>query len=106
MPVDNPPGDRLQIARPGGANGVKVPSLLERREGERRVWAAVQLGLAGALAATFAYAFWILVNSRADLPLEGWRRDLAWLGVGGGALFFAVRAVQLALRTLRPGLRP
>jgi len=97
--------ERLQFARPGGRNGVNLPSPADPRDAEWRTWMGVQLVLAVALTASFAYALWILANSGSDLPLAGWHWPAAWLLVVGGLVGFALRAVILALRFLGPRTR-
>lgn len=101
-----PGGNRLQIARPGPRDGVKVPSPAGRPEGEWRLWTGVQLVLALALTAAFGITLGILLNSSAGLPLAGWHRSIAWLLVVGGVIVFGIRSVQLVLRILGPRPRP
>src|SRR5262245_44499406 len=98
-------GDRLQIARPGGENGVNVPSHADTRTGEWRVWTGVQLALSAALMASFAWALSILANPQYQLPLAGWHLPLAWLLTVGGLAVFAMRTLVLFLRILGPGPR-
>ncbi len=101
-----PGGNRVQIARRGVADGVKVPSLADPGEAEWRLWTGVQVALAAALTAAFVYALSVLINSSADLPLAGWHRPLAWVLVVGGVVVFGIRTVMLMLRILGPRLRP
>ena len=104
--IPPPGGNRLQIARPGPRDGVKVPSHAGRPEGEWRLWTSVQLVLAAALTAAFVITLGILLNSSAGLPLAGWHRSIAWLLVVGGVIVFGIRSIQLALRILGPRPRP
>ena len=101
-----PGGNRLQFARPGGGDGVKVPSPLEQREGEWRLWTGVQVLLSIALTASFVLALLLLFKSSAGLPLEGWHRPLAWVLVSGGLIVFGVRSALLLVRLMTPRLRP
>jgi demethylmenaquinone methyltransferase / 2-methoxy-6-polyprenyl-1,4-benzoquinol methylase len=97
--------DRMQIARPGGRDGVNVPTGPPARVGEWRVWTGVQLALSLALTTSFVWALVILINSQYALPLAGWHRPLAWLLVVGGLVAFGVRTLLLALRFVGPGPR-
>ena len=96
--VPRPGGNRVQIARPGTEDGVNVPSSVDPREGEWRLWTGVQLALAAALTAAFGYALWVLRNSGDALPLAGWHRGVAWVLVVGGLVVFGIRSIRLALR--------
>ena len=98
-------GSTMQNARPGGQDGVKVPSPVDRWSAEWRVWTGVQLALALAITAVLAYGLHQLVNSGAGLPLAGWQRSLAWFLLGGGLLLFGVRSLVLLLRFLGPPRR-
>lgn len=97
--------ERMQIARPGGRDGVNVPTATPARVGEWRVWTGVQLALSLALTASFVWALAVLINSQYALPLAGWHRPLAWLLVVGGLVAFGVRTLLLALRFVGPGPR-
>ncbi|HKQ59456.1 MAG TPA: class I SAM-dependent methyltransferase, partial [Candidatus Eisenbacteria bacterium] len=97
---------RMQNARAHGANGVNLPRGADRLTGEWRAWTGVQLALSVALTAAFVQALLVLLNSRDDLPLNGWQRNGAWLLVVGGLLVFGLRSVQLVLRFLGARTRP
>jgi demethylmenaquinone methyltransferase/2-methoxy-6-polyprenyl-1,4-benzoquinol methylase len=104
--VAAPDGRGMQNARPGGQDGVKVPSPADLRSGEWRVWTGVQAALALAITVALAFGLVQLVKSGADLPLAAWQRSLAWFLVVGGLVVFAVRSLLLLRRFLEPPPRP
>lgn len=93
-------GNRMQNARSGVFDGVKVPSRSRERAVEWRIWTGIQMVLSLALTVALLEGLRVLVNSGADLPLGPLQRGLALVLLGGGSISFGLRTVQLLARIL------
>jgi demethylmenaquinone methyltransferase/2-methoxy-6-polyprenyl-1,4-benzoquinol methylase len=92
----------MHPARMGEVPRGEMPTRDDQVGAEWRWWNAVQLILSAALVAALAYALWKFWQTRLDLPLAGWQRQIMVVLLIVGIMGFTARTVLLWLRLLGP----